>query len=88
MRSLKSGVSFIILTSLFQGLYPGYLIFFVQSALMIAGSRGMHWIAFICFFSILVLIINFPLSPFVLLEQSYTDGSNLLLQQWLMSYHL
>lgn len=23
-----------------QGLYPGYIIFFVQSALMIAGSRG------------------------------------------------
>ena len=25
---------------LWQGLYPGYIIFFVQSALMIAGSRG------------------------------------------------
>lgn len=23
-----------------QGLYPGYIMFFVQSALMIAGSRG------------------------------------------------
>jgi hypothetical protein len=31
-----------ILTLLFQGLYPGYIIFFVQSALMIAGSRGMN----------------------------------------------
>lgn len=25
-----------------QGLYPGYIIFFVQSALMIAGSRGTY----------------------------------------------
>lgn len=27
-----------------QGLYPGYIIFFVQSALMIAGSRGIDHI--------------------------------------------
>lgn len=25
-----------------QGLYPGYIIFFIQSATMIAGSRGKH----------------------------------------------
>ena len=35
-----SNFSFNILTLLLQGLYPGYIIFFVQSALMIAGSRG------------------------------------------------
>lgn len=50
-----------ILTLLLQGLYPGYIIFFVQSALMIAGSRGTYWIVLICcsFFSLLTCVVSF-----------------------------
>lgn len=64
-----------------QGLYPGYLIFFVQSALMIAGSRGIDLTTltdlylYQCFISSNTLL--FP-------EQSFTGGNKQCLRNWLL----
>lgn len=80
-----------------QGLYPGYIIFFVQSALMIAGSRGiltriapplLNFLLCGLLFRLFILKQNWELSDLFSLslslsEQSYTDGNKPYLQIWL-----
>lgn len=41
-----------------QGLYPGYIIFFVQSALMIDGSKGTVLLAFLTFIHVCYLYLK------------------------------
>jgi hypothetical protein len=52
-----------------QGLYPGYFLFFVNTAFMIAGSRGKHW-------PYLMLIVSISEG----LDPCFTNCDNLMVQ--------
>lgn len=71
-----------------QGLYPGYIIFFIQSALMIAGSRGTRILNFENYIADSFPALNQLSHLYIyfllfLFEQSFTDGSKLLRMFWL-----
>jgi hypothetical protein len=58
-----------VTSAVWHGLYPGYFLFFVNTAFMIAGSRGKHW-------PYLMLIVSISEG----LDPCFTNCDNLMVQ--------